>query len=122
MTDTRKPMPGDAVRIAPDAVWQWGSWDKHIADRSAVGIIQGRIGDTPDGASIIFNHSTYRSATAVSSSGGPGTIYTDFAELRPTDDTVSVNVWRFRDGLLQAHNAEHYTVTVPVWEWRPAHD
>jgi hypothetical protein len=112
-------MAGDAVRIAADAMWEWGMWNRRIADRSAIGIIQGRIGYVTNGASIVFNHQTYRDGQSVSSSGGPATIFTDFAELSPTDETVDVTVWRFRDGIPGADRAEYYTIPVRVWEWRP---
>ncbi|WP_372663614.1 hypothetical protein [Amycolatopsis kentuckyensis] len=110
-----RPMPGDAVRLATP--WAWGREVKV----GSLAVINGMIGQYPeDGhASITFNASTHRTATVVSCSGGPATIATDLSALTPTDDRVTLTVWKFRGGIAQRDNGKNYTVSVPVWEWSP---
>ncbi len=106
-------MAGDAVRLA--APWPGGP---EVAV-GAVGVLDGTLGTAPDQPSITFRASTFRDDRVVRCSGGPATIATDPAELYPTGETTSVRCWRFRDGIRRAHNAEEFTVVVPVWDWYP---
>lgn len=108
MSESR-PMPGDAVRL----VVPW-----YEAAAGAVGVLGGMVGEPGDGGSITFNASTYRDDRVVRCSGGPASIWTSCDELTPTGETVEVKVWRF-DGTRCPANAYDYTVTVPLWDWRP---
>lgn len=87
----------------------------------SIGILNGMIGQPSEdgGASIMFRPRTYRDATVVSVSGGPGTIWTPYGELRPTGRTVTVQAWRFRDGHRAAGNGEDYTYQAALWDWCP---
>ncbi len=111
-----RPMPGDAVRLA--SLWRWAG---SLVKPDALGVIGGMVGQYPeDGhASITFNASTHRTETVVSCSGGPATIATDLSKLTPTDDRVTLTVWRFRGGLPQRGGGKNYSVDVPVWSWSP---
>jgi hypothetical protein len=110
-----QPQAGDAVRL--DGTWTWGG-----VDLGAIGVIDGVIGQLRPELGITFNASTFRDDRVVSCSGGPGTIATPASELHPTGETVELRVWRFKGGHREAHNDEHYTVTVPLWSWRPVRD
>lgn len=114
---TPAPVPnaGDAVRLmAPSP----GMPELAVGK---VGILDGILGHPSDtgGASIIWNPRTYRDDTHVSVSGGPGTIWTPYAELRPTGEIVTVRVWRFKDDRRAAGNGVESTVDVPLWDWYP---
>jgi hypothetical protein len=86
----------------------------------SVGVIDGMVGEDLDDASITFNARTFRDDSHVSCSGGPATIRTAVAELRPTEETVTLNVWHWNRYGPGAGNGECYTVTVPIWDWYPA--
>lgn len=109
------PNAGDAVRLMAPA--------KGMPELALgkVGILDGILGhpSPTGGASIIWNPRTYRDDTCVRVSGGPGTIWTPYAELRPTGETVTVTVWRFKDDYRAAANGVDYTVDVPLWDWYP---
>ncbi len=108
------PMPGDAVRLATP--WRWGQ-----LDAGTLGVL-GSAFDQPEHASTItFNAHTHRSDTGVSCSGGPGTVETEWSELRATTDVTRIPVWRWRNGWSGAGEGEDYAVMVPVWDWDP-HD
>jgi hypothetical protein len=111
-----RPMPGDAVRMATP--WRWAG---SLVKPDALGVIGGMVGQYPeDGhASITFNASTHRTENVVSCSGGPATIATDLGTLTPTDDRVTLSVWRSRGSLLGRDGSKSYTVDVPVWDWHP---
>lgn len=113
---TDRPMPGEAVRMATP--WRWAG---SLVKPDAVGVIGGMVGQYPeDGhASITFNASTHRTETVVSCSGGPATIATDLSTLTPTDDRVTLPVWRFRGGFPRRGGSKTCTVNVPVWDWHP---
>jgi hypothetical protein len=110
-----RPMPGDAVRLATP--WAWG----HEVKVGSLAVIGGMVGQYPeDGhASITFNASTHRTETVVSCSGGPATIATDLSTLMPTDERVTLTVWRFRGMLPESGGGKNYSVDVPVWSWSP---
>jgi hypothetical protein len=114
-TPAEQPQAGDAVHL--DGTWTWGG-----LDLGAIGVIEGVIGQRRPELEITFNASTFRDDHIVSCSGGPGSIATPASELHPTGETVELRVWRFKDGHREAHNDEHYTVTVPLWSWRPVRD
>jgi hypothetical protein len=109
------PNAGDAVRLMAPAP----SMPELAVGK--VGILDGILGhpSPTGGASIIWNPRTYRDDTCVRVSGGPGTIWTPYAELRPTGETVTVTAWRFKDDYRAAANGVDYTVDVPLWEWYP---
>jgi len=111
-----RPMPGDAVRLATP--WRWGG---SLVKLGELGVIGGMVGQYPeDGhASITFNASTHRTKTVVSCSGGPATIATDLGTLTPTDERVTLTVWRFRGSLPESGGGKNYSVDVPVWNWSP---
>jgi hypothetical protein len=111
---TPRPMPGDAVRLA--TVWRVGG-----LEAGAVGVIEGMVSQYPENghASIVFNATTFRDDRVVRCSGGPGTITTDLAELRPTGQATALRVRRWKHGHSAPHGGEDYMVTVPVWEWSP---
>ncbi|ONI88090.1 hypothetical protein ALI22I_20340 [Saccharothrix sp. ALI-22-I] len=110
------PMPGDAVRLA--APWRSG-----LLAAGQIGVLGGSFRNRSEpgdrSSSIVFNASSHRDETGVSSSGGPATIHTEWSELRPTGDVARLWVWRWKDGHVGAHNGEDYAVMVPVWEWTP---
>ncbi len=118
------PQGGDAVRLA--VPWMG-------VDAGAIGVMGGYVGQVPEDAttSICFRAHTFRGRGAypydgtarqvVSCSGGPATIATDIADLAPTGDTITLRVWRWDHRGPGAGHGEDYTVTVPVWEWTPAH-
>lgn len=110
----RKPQGGDAVRLA--APWPWAGDMVKVGD---IGVLQGPAGRDVDGGSIMFHHSTFRDEGTVSSSGGPGTIWTEATALRPTDERVTLKVWKWKDGWARAHNGAGYEIEVPVWDWYP---
>lgn len=109
------PNAGDAVRIMAPA--------KGMPELAVgrIGILDGMLGQPSDtgGASIMFNPRTYRDDTRVSVSGGPGTIWTPYAELRLTSETVTVTAWRFKNDRRAVGNGVEYTIDVPLWEWYP---
>lgn len=113
----RYPRGGDAIRLA--APWEWAAADVAVG---AIGVLTGPAGKSAPsgGGSITFRHSTYRDDSTISVSGGPATIWTSYAELWPTDETTTMNVWRFADDLPGAGRGRGYTVEVPVWEWYPS--
>lgn len=117
VTGDAAPVPdaGDAVRLMAPAT---GLPELAVGK---VGILDGIIGQPSGtgGASIMFNPRVYRDGTRVSVSGGPGTIWTPYSELRPTGETRTVRAWRFTDGRRAAGNGEDYTIDVPVWDWYP---
>lgn len=115
MTTPPVPNAGDAVRLMAPAP----SMPELAVGK--VGILDGILGhpSPTGGASIIWNPRTYRDDTCVRVSGGPGTIWTPYAELRPTGETVTVTVWRFKDDYRAAANGVDYTVDVPLWDWYP---
>ncbi len=117
--DGRRPQGGDAVRLA--APWRAGN-----LSAGEIGVLQGVAGQTPaDGVCVIvFNHRTFRGQDEpqrperVSSTG----VYTTamaLNELRPTDETTTLTVWRWNNQGPGPGNRVEYTVTVPVWEWEP---
>ncbi|GEA16717.1 hypothetical protein E308F_29630 [Moorella sp. E308F] len=121
MTDKKYPRGGDVVRLA--APWKWGGLKK-----GAIGIIEGYTDqEYKDAVRIIFNvwscfrgkSSKYNTSSEfVECSGGPGTIATPVSELKPTNETIQLKVWRWKDIPREA-GGEEYFVTVPIWEWSP---
>jgi len=109
------PLPGHAVRLT--APWS-------ILKPGKIGILEGLVGVPHDDFSIIFNViGAFRGGPTgkdpdeyVSCSGGPGTISTPADQLTPTDETVTLWFWRWRD-LPRAGGGEPYQLTVPLWEW-----
>jgi hypothetical protein len=122
---TRGPQAGDAVRlIKPETGW----WSTGVED-GAIGIIDGVVGEElgpDDERSITFNYSAFRGKNNaystgpeyVECSGGPASIGTRIGDLRPTEETMTVNFWRWKD-MPRGGGGEHYTLDVPLWEWAP---
>jgi hypothetical protein len=107
------PQAGDAVRLA--GTWKWSG-----IEHGDIGVINGLLGQPDDAVEITFNASIYRDNRYVSCSGGPATIATPVGGLQPTGEVVDLQVWRFKNGIRQAHNQERHTVTVPLWDWHPS--
>lgn len=112
----RSPRPGDAVRILAD---------KPCVRAGSIAVLDGIVRDLkPDDLQMIcFHFSAYRDPDGkpeyVSASGGPAW-YVTVGELIPTDETVTLRFWRFKDGIHQrAGNGVEYTLEVPLWDYRP---
>lgn len=108
------PLPGDAIRLA--SRWRWAEPMVKVGE---IGVLDGLVGKPGPGGSICFRARPFRDDTVVRSSGGPATIWTSVDELTRTDDTKTLSVWEWRDGIARAHNSVGYTITVPVWDWHP---
>lgn len=113
-----RPMPGDAVRLTRE-------W--FIAKPGAIGIIGGIIGRPNDDLHITFNcrGSAFRGPSSayskdgvehISCSGGPATIGTPHVCLRPTQERIRFEFWKWKD-LPRAGGGVPYELEVPVWEW-----
>lgn len=113
----RWPEPGDAVRLA--APWPWAG---SLVDVGDVGVIEGGLGERPEHAGICFRHGTFRGHGYVSSSGGPATIATELARLRPTGEDVLMDVWEWNERGPGMGNGRYYQVLVPLWDWHPGSD
>lgn len=117
------PKGGDAVRLI--APWSWG-----MIDVGKIGVIEGRTDkEYKDNVEITFNYSCFRGKSSacsdgpeyVSCSGGPGTIATPVSELKPTNETTKIRVWRWKD-VPRGGGGVDYEIEVPVWEWTPKND
>jgi len=111
----RLPRPGDAVRILVDKV------EVRAGD---IAVLEGIVRDLkPDDLQMIcFRFSAYRDPDDkpeyVSASGGPAWKI-PVGKLLPTDETVSLRFWRFKNGFQRAGNGVEYTLEVPLWDYRP---
>lgn len=112
---TRNPRPGDAIRILVDKV------EVRAGD---IGVLGGIVRDlNPEDEELIcFSFRAYRdpddNPEYVSASGGPAWNI-PVGELIPTNETVILRFWRFKDGIQRAGNGEEYTLEVPLWDYRP---
>lgn len=110
-----RPCAGDVVRLVAPG-WEWGMVNKESCYIGAIGMIGGETGKSRDHADITFRFSAHIDQY-VSCSGGPGTIHTDMSKLRPTDEVILVEAWRWIDGRAARDNALHYRREARVWEW-----
>lgn len=108
------PLAGDAIRLA--APWRWAARSVRVGD---MGVLDGFVGKPSEQGSVIFHARSFRDDHVVSSSGGPGTISTPITELTRTEDTTTMTVWQWRDGIAGAGKGIEYAITVPVWDWHP---
>lgn len=115
----RTPQAGHAVRIT-------GSRDVLVKEGS-IGIVEGIVGleNAPDDEILVtFNFRAFRGSTiglertSCSASGGPA-YYLKAGSLTPTNETVTVTFWRWKDGWPGRDNGEEYTLDVPLWEYQP---
>lgn len=103
------PCGGDVVRLV--APWSF-------CKAGEVGIIEGKVGEARDDASITFRFSAHVAEEGyVTASGGPGTVWTDMRRLKPTGEVLVVTCWRWRDGRAAAHNGVDFLREARVWEW-----
>jgi len=119
MSQTPKaPRPGDAVRITADSV---------EVRAGEIAVLEGVVRDLkPDDFQMIcFRFSAYRDPVEstgpeyVRASGGPAW-YISADELKPTNETVILRFWKFKNGIRRAGNGVEYTLEVPVWDYDPS--
>jgi hypothetical protein len=111
---TQYPRGGDAVRLC--APWKFAT----TLQIGAYGFIDGAVnGEHLISVEITFNSVPFVDESYCSASGGPGSIATPIAELKPTSDRVALRCWRWNDGYARAHNGSEYMRVCRVWDWYP---
>lgn len=106
------PTGGIAVRLT--GLWPWAG---NLLDIGDIGIVDGYDDQPYCHLRIIWKFSAYRDNHLTSCSGGPGTIGLPAELLVPTQETMKVRFWKFKDALPSANNSVVYWLDVPVWEW-----
>lgn len=114
--ESPRPRGGDAVRLAQP--WAWAG---DMVKLGATGVLDGHVDRESDGGMITFHPSTHRDRKSgwVSCSGGPATIHTPAAELRPTTDTTVLSAWDWGRNVFSADKSVSYFARVRVWDWIP---
>lgn len=117
-TAPRGPRPGDVIILGPECSYfgvKPGS--RAVIDSSRFGLTS---------CMVVFSASAHRDDRPqfidpeigephVSLSGGPCP-FVDFADLAFAGETEQT-FWRWKNGIVRAHNGEDYTRTVLAWTW-----
>lgn len=105
------PMPGDAIMLDVGC-------ECTGVKPGTVAVLEGRIGQCRDEYMACFSASAFNDGQCVNCSGGP-VPYVSPEQLVATGEMITVQFWRWKDGMAGAHRGEYYQKEVPLWKWQP---
>jgi len=102
------PRPGDLVEVEET--------DDTLIKRRSYGVIISVKGECKGKVEVVFNFYTpYDDSEIVNASGGPSRIIS-IKRLKPTNKTVELTFWRFKDNYPAQDNATYFKRKVRVFK------